>query len=69
MAAIDWSLIYKKYKGLWVALMDDEVTVITSGKTAKKVWEKAQKKGFQKPILTRMPTKLTSYVGYGINEV
>ena len=69
MTAIDWTQIYKKYKGLWVALMNDEITVISSGKTAKEAWKKAQKKGFQKPILTRMPSKLTSYVGYGINEI
>lgn len=69
MSAIDWTHIYKKYKGLWVALKDDEITVISSGKTAKAAWDKAQKKGFQKPILTRMPSRLTSYVGYGINEI
>lgn len=63
MAAIDWTDIYKKYKGLWVALMDDEVTVIASGKTAKEVWDKAQKKGFKKPILTSVPTRLTYFVG------
>ena len=63
--AIDWTKIYKKYKGLWVALKSDEKTVIASGKTAKEAWEKAQKEGFQKPILTRMPPKLIPYVGYG----
>ena len=31
--AIDWTQIYEKYKGLWVALKDDEQTVISSGKT------------------------------------
>jgi hypothetical protein len=67
--AIDWTNIYKKYKGLWVALKDDEKTVVSSGKTAKEAWEKAQKKGFEKPILTRMPEKLTPYVGFGINEI
>ena len=61
--AIDWTHIYKKYKGLWVALKDDEVTVISSGKSAKEAWDKALKKGFQKPILTRMPEKLLPFVG------
>ncbi len=63
--AIDWTKIYKKYKGLWVALKSDEKTVIASGKTAKQAWDIAQKKGFLKPILTRMPPKLITYVGYG----
>lgn len=69
MAAIDWTDIYKKYKGLWVALKNDEMTVIASGKTAKEVWFRAQEKGFRKPILTRMPTKLFTYVGFGVHEV
>lgn len=61
--AIDWTHIYKKYKGLWVALKDDERTVLASGKTAKVAWDKARKTGYQKPILTKMPSRLTSYVG------
>lgn len=67
--AIDWTRIYKKYKGLWVALKSDEKTVIASGKTAKHAWDMAQKKGFSKPILTRMPNKLIPYVGFGMHEV
>jgi len=63
--AIDWTKIYKKYKGLWVALEDDEKTVISSGKTAKEAWDKAIKKGYKKPILTHMPDKLVAYVGFG----
>lgn len=61
--AIDWTKIYKKYKGLWVALKDDEKTVVGSGKTVKKAWEEAQKKGYENPILFRVPTKIISYVG------
>lgn len=61
--AIDWTNIFKKYKGLWVALKDDEKTVLASGKTAKSVWDKARKLGYAKPILTKFPSKLTSYVG------
>jgi len=61
--AIDWTKIYKKYKGLWVALKDDEKTVIASGKTAKEAWEKSQKIGYKMPILTKMPERLIPYVG------
>lgn len=67
--AIDWTNIYKKYKGLWVALKNDEKTVVASGKTAKEAWVKAQKRGFTKPILSRMPTKLIPYVGFGMHEI
>lgn len=64
--AIDWTKIYEKYKGLWVALLDDEKTVVGSGKTAKAAWEEAQRGGYKKPILTRMPEKLITYVGFGL---
>jgi len=63
--AINWSKIYKKYKGLWVALESNETTVISSGKTAKQAWEAAKKKGFKEPILHRVPTKIIAYVGSG----
>ncbi len=69
MQAIDWSGIYKKYKGKWVTLAKDEQTVLSFGKTAKEAWDKALKKGFQKPILTHMPERLIPYVGYGLNEI
>src|SRR6266496_3033437 len=35
MAAKDWSKIYQKYKGMWVALKEDEVTVVGAGSTSK----------------------------------
>lgn len=60
---IDWTKIYKKYKGLWVALADDEVTVVGSGKTLKEALLQANEKGNKSPILTRMPENLVPYVG------
>ena len=67
--AINWTGIYKKYSGLWVALLDDEKTVIGSGKTAKEAWEEARDKGHKNPILTRMPEELVTYIGYITHEV
>jgi len=61
--AKDWTKIYKKYKGLWVALADDEETVLGAGKTVKEALEQARKKSNQMPFLTRMPEKLVPYVG------
>lgn len=61
--AIDWTKIYKKYKGLWVALKDDQRTVIASGKTVKEVMKEAQTKGFNQPILMRVPSEILPYVG------
>jgi hypothetical protein len=32
---IDWTHLFEKYRGKWVALADDEVTVLGSSATAK----------------------------------
>lgn len=61
--AIDWTQIYEKYKGLWVALKDDEKTIVGSGKTAREAVDEALRKGCQHPILTRMPENLTPFIG------
>jgi len=65
--AINWTTIYKKYSGRWVAMREDEKTVVGSGKTLKEAVEEARKKGYEHPIVTRMPEKLTAYVGYEIS--
>lgn len=61
--AIDWTKIYQQYKGLWVALLDDEQTVVASGKTLKDAIKEAQKKGFPQPIMMRIPTEIVPYIG------
>jgi hypothetical protein len=61
--AIDWTHIHRKFKGFWVALDDDEKTVLGSGKTAKEALNKAQEKGHEAPILTHMPSTLINYIG------
>jgi len=61
--AIDWTQIYKKYKGLWVALDEDEKTVIAYDKEAKKAFDKAREKGVEVPILFRVPNKVIPYIG------
>ncbi len=61
--AIDWTKIYKKYKGLWVALKEDKKTVVASGKTVKEVMAKSQRKGFSQPILFRVPIKIIPDIG------
>jgi len=63
MKAIDWTKIYKKYKGKWVALKDDEQTVITFGKTLKEVLQKSQTKGVSHPVVTQIPHEILPIVG------
>jgi hypothetical protein len=64
MKAINWTELFKKYKGQWVALKDDQVTVIAAGLDAKQVLVEAHRKGFSDPILHRVPTELTYLVGW-----
>ena len=47
----DWTEIFEKYKGKWVALMDDEKTVIGNGTSAKAALEDAENNGYTDPIL------------------
>ncbi len=61
--AKDWTNLYKKYKGLWVALAWDEVTVLATHKTARVALEKARQGGYKTPILMRVPDDLKTFVG------
>ena len=63
MKAINWIKNFKEYKGLWVAMKKDQITVIASGKTLKETMEKAKEKGFFRPIFFRVPTEMIAYVG------
>jgi len=59
--SIDWTNIYQKYKGLWVALLDDEQTVVGSGKLLKEAVREANKNGCKNPIVTRVPETLSAF--------
>ena len=61
--AKDWTKLYKKYRGKWVALDDDEITVLGSGDKAAKALGEARKKGFDNPILFKVPTKIIPLLG------
>jgi hypothetical protein len=63
MKPTDLTPLYKKYKGQWVALKNDEVSVIAHGDKARAVQLAALDKGYKKPILFKVPTKLLPYVG------
>lgn len=61
--AMDWTKIYKKYKGLWVALFNDGQTVVGSGSTLRKALKEAEKKGQNDPIVMRVPMEILPYIG------
>jgi hypothetical protein len=58
MPAIDWTPIYNKYKGRWVGLAKDEVTVLVAGDSLKEAMEEARKKAIEKPSYMRVPENL-----------
>jgi hypothetical protein len=63
MPTKNWTKLFKDYKGQWIALKDDEITVISSGNKLSEVIRSAQSKGYQKPILTKIPRKDITYIG------
>jgi hypothetical protein len=65
--ALDWTHLYKHYKGQWVALADDETTVIAAGSTAREAREKSVLKGSSDPFLFRVPDTLDAFVGYEVH--
>jgi hypothetical protein len=60
--AKDWTHLFEKYRGKWVVLAEDEITVRGSGSTAREAYEAAHRRG----ILYRVPARLDYFVGYGI---
>ncbi len=61
--AIDWAKIFRANKGQWVALQDDETTVIATAGTAKEALHLSRQKGFVQPILAKMPHDLEAFIG------
>ena len=60
---INWENIFKNYRGLWVALAEDEKTVVASSKDAKEAYRQAVKKGLKVPIMFSVPLEIKSHIG------
>lgn len=60
---IDFTSVFLKYSGKWVALKQDEKTVVSASKNAKKAHEDAISKGERRPILMKIPSNSAYYVG------
>ncbi|MDP2655375.1 MAG: DUF5678 domain-containing protein [bacterium] len=59
--AKDWTKLFKAYKGLWVALAEDEMTVLGAGKTVSAALLAAKKKSPKMSFLTHIPDRIVSY--------
>ena len=61
--AKDWTHLFEKYRGKWVALADDETTVLAAAASAKDAHETA---GARKHFLYRVPDTLEAFAGYAV---
>jgi hypothetical protein len=59
----DWTHLFAHYRGQWVALADDEVTVVAAGASAKDALAASAAKGSPEPLLYRVPDSLDAFVG------
>lgn len=63
MKNIDFTKVFEKYKGLWIALNQPLDNVLGADKNAKKAYDEAVKKGEKNPVMFKVPTKNTAYFG------
>jgi hypothetical protein len=63
--AKDWTHLFEKYRGKWVALAEDETTVLAAAETAKEAHEAALKRSVL-PILYQVPETLDLFAGYAL---
>ena len=63
--AKNWTHLFEKYRGKWVALAEDETTVLAAADTAKEA-HTAGLKHSRLPILYQVPETLDLFAGYAI---
>lgn len=63
---IDRTELFKKYPGRWVALAEDDTTVIASGATAREARDAALQRTRAQHFLLRVPEKIELFLGYAI---
>ena len=63
--AIDWTHLFEKHRGKWVALADDETTVLAVADTAKLAHAAALTQS-DTPLLYRVPDTLEAFAGHEV---
>lgn len=66
MAVKDFTKMFLNYPGRWVALKQDESTVVAASRSASEAYKAAQLKGEKNPVLLKVPQKSAYYVGGSI---
>ena len=59
----DWTHLHPQYAGKWVAFAKDEETVVADAKTLKTLMKRASKKGFNNPMVFKVPQEMLPFVG------
>jgi len=60
---MDMSHIIKEHKGEWVAL-DEHKSVISHSKKGIDAYNEAQAKGYEKPLMVKVPQKTRKFAGH-----
>jgi hypothetical protein len=63
--AKDWTHLFENYRGKWVALAEDETTVLAAADTAKEAHAAALKRT-SLPIMYQVPETLDLFAGYAL---
>ncbi len=64
MKTVNWTMLYEKYKGLWVALDKDNETVVGAGTTPQLALDEAKAKGFEQAAITFVPQEVIAFAGH-----
>lgn len=59
----DWTRLYPKYAGMWVAFAQDKETVVSSAKNLEIAIRKAKEDGLKNPLMFKVPQQMLPYVG------
>ena len=63
MKYIDWTKVYAKNKGMWVAPDKDNETVVGKGATIEQAVTEAKSKGFAEAAVTYIPQEVIAFAG------
>ena len=64
MHALDRTHMARKYRGKWLALKADRKTVVAAATSVREAIAAAEEKGYSRPVITRMPLDIRSFVGF-----
>ena len=60
---LDWTHLYPTYANQWVALANDEKTVVGNARSLRSAIKKARQRGFDEPLMFKVPAVMLPYVG------